>query len=271
MIAPLPHAPSALHIVQRLFIEPARLACLWLLFLTFCPAAQGQGPVFHTRVEDVLKDYLKANGGIDNVKSIVSIQLTGEIQETGGDRYEIVLVKRRPNLKRLTLRYQGMIITFGYDGQETWRTLHKNKEDKWLPMSANEVSNFLEDIDFDGPLLNPEAKGIKIVLDGMETIGRSECYRLCLDYPNGVRQKILLDARTFWELRTVTERDVQGQLTTVVTDMSDYRKYQNIWLAMKIKRSENGQPVAETTITKAHFNAGILPTVFTRPTGISEP
>src|SRR5580700_9535603 len=112
----------------------------------------------HTADELVNKN-IEARGGMDKIKAIHTIRLAGKVVVPGGITGSITQENMRPNLVRETFALQGMTAIDAFDGATGWRTNpFGGRKDPQL-MGEDDMRDLLVDSDFDGPLVDYQAKG----------------------------------------------------------------------------------------------------------------
>ena len=130
----------------------------------------------------------------------------------------------RPRRMRLEIQFKGQTALQVYDGSNGW---------KLRPfLNRMEVENFTEDelrkaalqADLDGPLVDYEAKGTKVELEGSEKVEDKDNYRLKLTMKDGHSIHVWIDARTFLETKIEgTPRRLDGVEHPVEIYYRDYR------------------------------------------------
>ena len=109
---------------------------------------------------------------------------------------------KRPNLSRFELKQQMTQVTRIFDGQHGWRIRPGNDG---LPesrvFSPEEVKFSQAEYVIDGPLIDFQAKGVQVGLDGLDLIEGRKAYRLSLKLPSGAERKVWIDLKTNFEVR----------------------------------------------------------------------
>lgn len=237
-----------------------------VLFLFFAQLqAQTTPPRLLTTAEEVLQAYLDANGGKELVDNIRSVRLTGKITEDGAT-YDIVLVKKRPNLRKLIMLYQGSRITLAYDGQTAWREVVGRGGRLLAILEGEEKRTFVEDSSFDGPLVDWQQKGNTIKLVRTEEMGRTDAYVIEITEPGGKQSEVWIEAQTMQEIKTRTFRSKpDGGVSKIETLMSDYRKFDGIWMALTVERFVDDKSVSLMKISDLNTNFGVFNDYFAPP------
>jgi len=101
--------------------------------------------------EELVNKNIQAKGGIEKIKAIKSVRMTGKLNGGGGFTAVVTQQNVRPDLVRETFSLQGMTAVQAYDGSSGWQIQpfggHKDPE----LMGEDDLRDVLLDADFDGP------------------------------------------------------------------------------------------------------------------------
>src|SRR5258708_4290694 len=119
------------------------------------------------------------------IQALQSLRRTGKF--TGGGGFEAVVVQenKRPSSVREEFSIQGMTGINAYDGKNGWKIEPWQGKRDAEALGEEEMHGILDDADFDGPLVNYQAKGNKVEYQGIEQIEGSDAYKLKVPRPNG--------------------------------------------------------------------------------------
>src|SRR6202035_78358 len=108
--------------------------------------------------EELVDKNIQAKGGLEKIKAIHSLHMTGKLTG-GGFTATVTQDGMRPNLVRETFSLQGMTGVRAYDGTAGWQIQpfggHKDPQ----LMGEDDARDLLLDADFDGPLVAYREKG----------------------------------------------------------------------------------------------------------------
>ena len=111
--------------------------------------------------DELVNKNIQAKGGIEKIKAIKSVRITGKLNGGGGFTAATVQENQRPNLVRETFALQGMTAVTAYDGTTGWQIQpfggHKDPEF----MGEDDLRDLLLDADFDGPLVDYKEKATR--------------------------------------------------------------------------------------------------------------
>ena len=76
---------------------------------------------FSQSADELVNKNIQAKGGIDKIKAIKSVRITGKLSGGGGFTAAQGQENQRPNLVRETFSLQGMTAVTAYDGATGWQ------------------------------------------------------------------------------------------------------------------------------------------------------
>ena len=88
-----------------------------LLAAVWCLGALAHGQT----AEELVNKNIQAKGGMDKIKAIKTIRMTGKLNGGGGFTAAQMQENERPNLVRETFTLQGMTAVQAYDGTTGWQ------------------------------------------------------------------------------------------------------------------------------------------------------
>src|SRR5664279_379452 len=152
-----------------------------LLMVLAAPMALG-----YTADELVAKN-VEAKGGIDKLRAIQSVRLSGKLIVGGGLlQLDYVALIKRPQLVRYEAKLQGLPQVQAFDGSQAWQINPFQGRKDPEKLSADDAKGMGEDAaDVVGPLVDYKEKGYRIESLGTEDVDGTEAYKLRLTRPNG--------------------------------------------------------------------------------------
>lgn len=199
--------------------------------------------------DELIAKNLAARGGKDKIMAIQSARISGQINLGRGAEGPFIKEWRRPNLTRLEFTLMGMTAVQAYDGTGGWAIMPFHgggPEPQAMPQA--QLDQFLESADLDGPLVNPEQKGLKIEAAGQETIDGTPAFRLKLTHKNGDVSFLYLDAKTYLAFKEVGTSSAGGEAHEFERSMSDYKAVRGVLFSFAGERKPKGAISGQTTI-----------------------
>jgi hypothetical protein len=239
-----------------------------LAFLLVISAAIA--PLAAQTADSLIAKYIKASGGLASIQALQTLRRTGKF--TGGGGFEAVVVQenRRPNSVREEFSLQGMTGINSYDGHDGWKIEPWNGKRDPEALGEEEMHGILDDADFDGPLVNYQAKGNHVEYQGVEQIEGSDAYKLKVTRPNGDVSFYYLDTEYYLPIRIDTQRMIRGAPQETETSLGDYKQVGGVYLPFSYESGPKGSSSADRskiTYDKIEANVPLDDRRFTRPGG----
>lgn len=219
--------------------------------------------VGQTAAELVAKN-LEARGGIEQIKAIKTLRMTGKMQ-MGGFVAQVSRVAVAPNMVRDAFTIQGMSQVMAYDGSSGWRlSPFEGRKDPEL-MGEEELRDIVEEADFYGPLVDYSTKDNRIEYLGHDTVDGDDAYRLKVTLANGDIIYYFLDPDTYLEIRTQKTEFVRGGLHETVTNLGSYKKVAGVYFPFSLEvggAQDESNSMSKVTFEKIEANVPIDPAEF---------
>ena len=234
-------------------------AILWL-------AAPDAGAI---TVDELIAKNIKAKGGIDKIRAIESLRLSGKIR-FGGGRFTMEMayvgMTKRSGKLRTEASMQGLTAITGYDGKVGWQIqpFRGRKDPEKLPGDA--LKGLALRADMDGPLIDYKAKGHKIKYLGTEDVDGTEAHKLKIWLKNGNVRFVFLDPDYFLEIRLIDQIKIRGVQLERETDLGNYELVKGVYIPFSIEIGKKGGPKNQIIeIDKAEVNVKLSNALFRFP------
>jgi hypothetical protein len=219
--------------------------------------------------DELVNKNIQAKGGIDKIKAIKSVRITGKLSGGGGFTAATVQENQRPNLVRETFSLQGMTAVTAYDGTTGWQIQpfggHKDPEF----MGEDNLQDLMLDADFDGPLVDYKEKGNTVEFMGHDTIDGDDALRLKVTLKNGDIIYYFLDPDTFLEIRKEIQEFTRGSVRESAVDLGSYKPVNGVMYPFSISQGTKENPVQQTTtVEKIEVNMPIENAHFAVPASL---
>lgn len=224
--------------------------------------------------DELVAKNLKARGGVDNLKAIQGVKVTGRVTLPGaggggGMEIPVTFLTKRPNRFRQESEFNGQKVVFAFDGTKAWMINPMMQGPQ--PIEGDRLDMLKQQADLDGPLLDYKAKGTTIESLGLDTVDGKKVYKLKVTPKTGRFITLYLDAETGLEMKTMMEvpKDAAGPgapAATLETIFSNYQAVGGLTMPHTIQQKANGQ-VMTITVDKIELSPGADDSVFAMPTG----
>ena len=215
-------------------------------------SAQAGPPQSIPTADEIVAKNIEAKGGAAKLKAVDSVRImaAATIQ---GTITPMVIELKRPNMRRQEVTINGQTIVQSFDGTNGWM-LNPSVGDQAIQMPAAQVASMKKDAEFDSPLLDYQAKGVKIAVVGREDVDGRPAYRLTVTTPDGAPRDYFIDAETGLEFRVDASVVQNGAHGTLSVSMSDYRDVDGLKMPFSLKQSLNGRLVADLRVSTIELN-----------------
>ena len=195
--------------------------------------------------DELIAKNIAARGGLDNLKAVQTMRLTGAMK-AGGDSMPSVLELKRPNMSRWEFTVEGQTAVEAFDGKSGWTWIPFAGQTEPQPMSEEESLDAEQQADLDGPLVDYQKKGSKVELLGHDPDFRPEDWKLKITLKSGEVRFVYLDPKTFLQTVSVLRRKIEGNEVEVRSEVGDYRKVGAVLLPHTFKASAGDGGQAQT-------------------------
>jgi hypothetical protein len=216
--------------------------------------------------DELVNKNIQAKGGVDKIKAIKSVRITGKLSGGGGFTAAVVQENQRPSLVRETFALQGMTAVTAYDGTTGWQIQpfggHKDPE----LMGEDDMKDLLLDADFDGPLVDYKEKGNTVEFLGHDVVDGDDALRLKVTLKDGDIVYYYLDPDTYLEIRKEVQEFIRGSVRESVIEMGSYKPVAGVMYPYSISQGSKANPSQQTTtVEKIEVNIPIDPSDFAVP------
>lgn len=195
-------------------------------------------------VDEVIARHIEARGGAAKLKAIETVRITRTVATPFAD-LKVVVYRKRPHLLRIEQTVPGQAtIARAVGGTEAWDTI----QGKVVVRTSQGFADARDlDGDFDGPLVDWQAKGHTVVLEGREKLPGGEAYRLRVTTRGGASGYVYLDAGTYLDRRHVDL--TSNRQAQVVVDFAGWREVNGVKFAFDITEERTGKAPVQTLVT----------------------
>ena len=239
-----------------------------LVLLPVAIGAQAPAPPAAMPLNTLLARYATASGPLTTVQSRrVTMKVTGIMPEA----IPVVSEAMRPNLLRKDVTLAGAVQITATDGTKPWRIdPFASRDGKPADVPAAELDDFLEETDFDGPLIGAIVKRVTIEYAGPKVVQvrgtATPVHAVNVRWPNGRTATVHLDAKTYLEVLRTQRRPVMGRDASMSITSGDYRVVQGIQVPYLMEILVEGSPApVRLQIEKVEFNVVTDRARFRRP------
>jgi hypothetical protein len=214
------------------------------------------------KLDELLAKHFKAMG-YENLQKANTIVMKGTMIQQ--DAMPVKIVKMRPDKYLMEFDIQDITAYQAFDGQVAWWTTPWTGNAKPQAMPEDRAKDLRTKADFDGLLVNWQAKGHVVELDGRDTVETSPAYKIKITKKSGGVEYLFVDAANFLLQKRMYYRTLRGQEVPFENFYSDYRAVQGIMFAFTQDTHIGGQPYNSLQLETVELNNPVDPKTFVMP------
>ena len=221
-------------------------------------------PAAAQTVDELIAKSIEARGGLEKLKAIQSIRMTGKMT-MGPMELPMVIEMKRPRSFRADITVQGTAAVQAYDGTSGWGISPMGTgQAEALP--AEEAKEMADQADLDGPLVDYKAKGNQVELVGKEKAEGSDAWKLKVTKKDGDVEYYFLDADSYLPVRVEAKRTIRGTEIEGESTIGDYKEAGGFLWPYSIQNGAKGRPEKQSiTVQKIDVNPVIDDARFKMP------
>ena len=249
---------------------------MWRMAAALAVTVALAGAASAQTADELVAKNLKAKGGVENLKAIKGMKITGRVTLPGaggggGMEIPMTIVTKRPNRFRQESEFQGQKIIVGFDGTKAWMINPMTGQNQPQPIEGPRLEMVKQQADLDGPLVDYKTKGTAIEVLGLETIDGKKVHKLKVTPKTGRSVTLYLDAETGLEAKTVMEAPADeagpgAPAATLESVFSNYQSVGGLTMPHTIQQKANGQ-VLQIDIDKIELSPAADDSLFAMPAG----
>ena len=199
-------------------------------------------------VDELIAKNIEAHGGLEKIKAVQSIRMTGKMTMGQGMEAPMVLEMKRPKAMRMEFTVQGMTVIQAYDGKTGWAVKPFGGKKDPEPMNSEDLQEADENADIDGPLVDYKSKGYTVELIDKEKVEGSDAWKLKVNMKNGTVRYVYLDADTMLEIKNEGKRMIRGSEVEFVSTIGDYKAVGGLLYPYSIEMGAKDHPEKQNII-----------------------
>jgi len=242
------------------------VACALLACAASTPARQSK-PL---TLDEVLAKHFAARGGLEKIKAIQSLKMTGTTT-VQGMQLPMTMIIKRPGAFRMEMAAQGKSFVQAFDGTTGWMVNPFMGSSDAQKAPDEVVDDLKNQADLDGALIDPQAKGFEIELVGKEDFEGTPVYKIKLTRKNGDTTHVFIDAETFLELKSTMRRTRDGKTVEVEAIQADYKPVAGVLVPYTVEAKADGNTVFSFTATTIEANTAVDDAIFKMPAPAAAP
>lgn len=226
-------------------------------------------PAAELSAEEVVERNLAARGGLEAWRKIQTMvwigHLDGSHAPVPGTQFE--LDQKRPNKTRLEIHALGDRSLRAFDGLHGFKMRPSRGRPELEPYTPQELKAAQAAHGIDGPLIDHQARGGSVTLQGLDDIQGHRAFHLKVHLAKGGEEEVWVDAKTFLDLRF--DRMVDGPgggQRRVSTTYGDYRAVDGVEIPFLVATGGGqGAPPDKMQLDRVMLNVPLEDAAFASP------
>jgi hypothetical protein len=228
-------------------------------------------PVSILSADQIVERNVAARGGLEAWRKVQTMIWIGHVQSTHAPMPSMpfVMQLKRPNKTRFEINSMGEKTLRVFDGQHGWKVQPARHGDAGVkPYTPQEVTFAFRAQLIDGPLIDHQAKGNTVALEGIDEVEGHRAYRLKVQLASGETDHVWIDAGTFLDIRY--DRPSYGPTGTPPVSLfyRDYRAIDDVQIPTVVETAGGpGLPPDRMVIDRIMLNPVVEDRAFEVPGG----
>ncbi len=212
-------------------------------------------------LQDVLDKHFNAIGQ-EKLLEKETYTVEASIEQMGME-IPMTMKLKRPNKFRMEMEMQGQKMVQAYDGENGWMVA------PWMSpepqeLSGAQLSQAMDQANFDGELYNYKEKGTEASLIGKVNVDGTPMYNIKLTDKNGTVKNYFVDADDYLIRKIKAKVNAQGQEVEVEQNLTGYEEFDGVKMPTKIE-SKNPMGTAVINFKEIKFNEPMDDALFVKP------
>lgn len=232
--------------------------------LLFASSARAQDGL--PSADEIVNKHVEARGGLEKIKAIQSLKLTGNAVLGGGQmEAPFTLLTKRPNEMHMEISMQGKSLIQAFDGNTAWMQNPFTGGTDPQKSPEDETKAMTEFADFDGALVDYKSKGNTVEVVGKEDVQGSPTFKLKVTQKGGHVGYYFISAKTYMPVKVTTTRKQMGQEMEIDSYPGNFKLVNGVMTPFSMEQKVGGSTMMQMTVEKAEANVAIDEAVFKFP------
>jgi hypothetical protein len=216
--------------------------------------------------DEIIGKYVNALGDKGYINQITSVYMEGRMDAMGNPgTVKTTLVNGKGFKQEIDIN--GTSVVMCYTDSMGWQINPMTGNYSAENMPDNQYLSGKDQIYAGGPFMTDyQAKGYKVELEGQETVGSVNAYKLKVLSPDNMEAIYYFDPESYYLIRLVEKAEMMGQPMDIEMTFSNYQKPDNGYtMPYTMEINYGGQFFLVSNITKVEINKPVDLAVFAKP------
>ncbi|MBK9247128.1 MAG: hypothetical protein IPM69_03215 [Ignavibacteria bacterium] len=216
--------------------------------------------------EEIIAKSIAATGGIEKIKALNSMKISGHAMVMGSE-VPVKIFAKRPLMSRMEITIFGKTQLEVFDGTTAWQlnpfAISGVIEPTIVP--EDQAKAIIDRADFDGDFVDYQAKGHVIEFMGKDEMEGSSVFKLKVTKKTGVEAVYFIDADNYLPIKIVTKTKTKDGIEEGDVILGNYKPVSGIQMAHSMDIRSGGITRFQVVIDKVEPNTPIENSIFVMP------
>ena len=215
--------------------------------------------------DEVIQKYTANMGGLEAFNKITSAKMTGTYSTQGND-LSLTLQIINGKAMRTDVEAMGQAVINVYYNGKGWKVNPFAGITSPTEVTGTELSDFKSQASLATQLMDYKARGYQVEMQGEETVDGIKTFKIKLiNKDDGKATTYFIASADYSMIKSVTNRDFQGQSMEVETYFSDLKEFGGVKFFMTRDSKINGEIFQTVKFDKIELNVTIDEKIFEMP------
>lgn len=217
-------------------------------------------------VEQIIDKHIEALGGIENMKAVKTVKVTGFAKVMGLD-IPYTTCNLAPNKTYFEMSVQGMSLKQAYDGKTAWMINPMMGSKSPEIVEGDEAKSIIDRANIFGKLTTYKEDGAKIELLGKENVKDEEAFKILYTGADGKKVTYFISAIDGLVKKVQKKVVANDNEMDSETYFSDYKKTGDVMMAYSMNTKVKDSPMGSqlVIVEKIEINPEIDESIFSMP------
>lgn len=212
--------------------------------------------------EEIIKDYSQAIGGLDAFNKIKTAKMTGTVTVQGMD-LPITTQIVNGRAFRVDVEVMGQSVINVYKDGKGWKINPFGGAETATDVEGAELAEYKAQASLTNSLMDYQARGHKVELLGDEVVEGVKTHKIKLtSKEDGKVTTFFISSTDNLLIKSVSNREMQGQAVDVETFYNDMKEYGGLKFAMTRTQKINGQDFQSIALNNVELDVAVDEKIF---------
>lgn len=218
-------------------------------------------------LRELYQSYIAANGGLNNLRSVNSVQIFATVTEVSGETLDMKSLVKRPAKVRNSMEFPNYTVDQAYNGKEGWmRVRPKNGEAQFLELESEALQSLIQSASIEGAFARVGTREDWVKVAAFESVKGKPAVRLEIDAKaDCMYDTIWLSLDHFLELKLQRTFSTAEGEKIETSYFSEFEQRDGLWLSFATELYTDGVLSRTVKAREIRINPGVFDSWFDKP------